>query len=262
MPSLAEIQRRLRNAIVDDDAAETLPLLVGGRDPAQRLAVHRRHYKTSLVTALLGKFPAVVWLVGSRFVTQAAREFVRDCPPTTPCIAEYGEQFPEFMAECVGADRVPYLRCFATLEWHLGHVALAIEHPCLAMDALAAVDRESLPDIALTLQPGLKYLETPWPLDDLMNLFLTEADPDQYVFFEPADVRLEVRGARGAFHIERLDVGAFVFRRSIMQGQSVAAAAEYALETDPIFEPGQALTRLISDGLVIAFTLPESDPAR
>lgn len=261
MPSLAEAQRRLRNAIIDDDVADVLPLLVGGRDPALRLAVHRRHYETSLVTTLLGKFPAVVWLMGSPFVTQAARDFVRLRPPTAPSIAEYGEEFPDFMAEGVNAERVRYLRWFGKLEWHLGHVALAIEHPYLAMDALAPIDRELLPDIVLTLQPGLKYLEAPWPIDRLMNLFLTEAAPDQYVF-EPADVRLEVRGARGAFHIDRLDAGTSVFRRAIMEGQSIGTAAERALEADPTFEPGQALTRLVVDGLVTAFTLPVMGDAR
>lgn len=219
-----------------------------------RFAVHRRNYETTLVTALLGKFPAVVWLVGSRFVNHAARDFVRRCPPTSPCIAEYGEKFPDFMAERVGAEHVPYLRWFAKLEWHLGRIALAIEHPSLTMDALAAVDRGLLPDLVPTLQPGLEYLEAPWPIDDLMKLFLTEATPDRYTF-EPADVRLQVRGACGAFHIDRLDAGAFAFRRGIIEGQSIGAAAEHALDADATFEPGQALTKLVLDGLVTGVTL-------
>ena len=33
-------------------------------------------------------------------------------------------------------------------------------------------------------------------------------------------------------------------------------AAEHALDADPAFEPGRALTKLVSDGLVTAVTLP------
>ena len=87
MPPLAEIQSRLRESVVAGDDAVVLPLLVGGQEPEKRLRIHRRHYEASLVTALLGKFPGTVWLVGSPFTIEAAREFVRRYPPRTPCIA-------------------------------------------------------------------------------------------------------------------------------------------------------------------------------
>jgi hypothetical protein len=115
VPQLADIQSHLRAAIVRGDTAAIAPLLVGGRDVETRLAIHRRHYETSLVTALLGKFPATVWLVGTPFVAEAARHFVRECPPHGPCIAEYGEAFPQCVSTRPTADRVPYLREFERL---------------------------------------------------------------------------------------------------------------------------------------------------
>jgi hypothetical protein len=45
------------------------------------------------ITALVEKFPATGWLVGSRFVSLAARSYVLEHPPRKPCIAEYGEDF-------------------------------------------------------------------------------------------------------------------------------------------------------------------------
>ena len=88
--------------------AETVaPLLVGGNDPRKRLAIHHRHYETSLVTALLDRFPATIWLVGSTFVTETARQFVRRRPPSRPCIAEYGEEFPAFLSAILGAAELP-----------------------------------------------------------------------------------------------------------------------------------------------------------
>src|SRR5262245_54666548 len=99
MPSLLEIQRRMRNAIVADGAPRALlPLLAGGRDPQTRLAIHRHHYRASLTRALLDKFPAVTWLVGERFATAAAQAFSREYPPSAPCIAEYGAEYPTFLA--------------------------------------------------------------------------------------------------------------------------------------------------------------------
>ena len=105
MPSLADTQIRLRSALVEGDASAIAPMLVGGRDPLKRLGIHVRHYETSLVEALTRRFPALVWLVGRAPVDAAAREFVHRHPPTAPCIAEYGEEFPAFLAERVGRPR-------------------------------------------------------------------------------------------------------------------------------------------------------------
>ena len=255
MPSLAETQTRLHAAIVEDDAAGLLPLLVGGHEPAKRLAIHQRHYETSLVTALLGKFPAVVWLVGAPFATEAAREFVHRHPPTAPCIAEYGRKFPDLLASRPGAERLPYLRWFGEIEWHLGHVAVAIDRPSLTMDALAALEAAALPDVSLVLQPGLRYLAAPWPVDDLIKVYLSEAAPDHYVF-EPAEVQLEIRGARGEFRIDRLEPATFVFRQALAAGHTIGSAAEEALQSDTTFDPGRALAAVLADGLAAAVNLP------
>jgi hypothetical protein len=254
MPTLAETQSRFRDAVVEGTAqqiAPLAPLLVGGRDPAKRLIVHQRNYQTSLVDALLVKFSASGWLVGTPFLTEAARRFVREHPPQTPCIAEYGEAFPDFLSVCPGAERVPYLCEFAELEWHVGHVAIAIDRPPVAGEEFSAIEADALPDTLLALQPGLRYLHASWPVDELMKLYLTEMAPDQFDL-SPADVWIEVRGARGEFHFTRLDVADFTFRRSVLEGRSIGEAAECALDVNAAFDPGQALGSLIAACLVSA----------
>src|SRR5262245_33315038 len=201
MPSLLEIQRRMRDAVFADEAGGALlPLLAGGRDPAARLAIHRHHYRASLTRALLDKFPAVSWLVGERFATEAAQAFAREHPPAAPCIAEYGADYPAFLASRAGAERLPYLRAFAELEWHLGQVSIAVVRSPLAIERLASIEVSRLPDCRLTLQPGLRYCAAAWPVDDLIKQYLGGAAPERYAF-EPTDVHLEIRGTRGELNI-------------------------------------------------------------
>jgi hypothetical protein len=251
VPSLAETQLQLRSAIVDDDAASVVPLLIGGRDPERRLAIHRRHYESSLVTAIRTKFPATAWLVGSPFLDDAAKKFARQHPPSGPCIAEYGEEFPRFLSSYLGAARVPYLHPFAELEWHLGQVAISVERPPLALEDLSRIETNALADAALTLQTGLRYLHASWPVDDLMKLYLSETAPSEYRL-AAADIWLEVRGARGQFQINRLDAAEFVFRKAILDGQSIGAAAEHALDTNAEFDVGRGFATLVANGHVIA----------
>ena len=229
-----------------------MPLLVGGRDPQKRLAIHARNYETSLVKALLGKFPATHWLVGTPFLAEAAREFIRVRPPDAPCIAEYGEDFPAFLATRPLADRVPYMRWFAELEWHVGHVSIAVDRTCLEpRRRCRALTATSLADATLAIQPGVRYLQAPWPIDELMQLYLMEKAPDHF-HLAAVDVRLEIRGARGEFRINRLDAAELEFRVAIQGGRTIGSAAELALEADADFDAGRCFAKLMTEGLVTA----------
>jgi hypothetical protein len=258
MPSLLEIQRRMRDAVIaDQEVGALLPLMTGGRDPQARLAIHRHHYQASLTRALLDKFPAVFWLAGECFATAAAQAFAREHPPAAPCIAEYGADYPAYLASRAGAERLPYLRAFAELEWHLGQVSIAVDRPMLAIESFASIDASELPDHRLTLQGGLRYCAAAWPVDELIKHYLSGATPERYAF-GPTDVHLEIRGARGNFGIERLAEAELVFSTAIAGGTTIGTAAERALDADPTFDPGQALLRLVSAGLVIAIDKPEA----
>src|SRR5205085_11425781 len=180
---------------------------------------HQRNYETSLVNALLGKFPATDWLVGPGFLTQTAREFIRIRPPSVPCIAEYGADFPGFLQTRPLAGRVPYIRSLAELEWFLGHVAIAADRPALSPDDVSAVDPDALCNARFAIQDGIRYLAVSSPVDELMKLYLADKAPDQF-HMSPGDLWLEVRGSRGAFQINRLENGEFEFRKAIKEGRT------------------------------------------
>jgi hypothetical protein len=208
------------------------------------------------MTALLGKFPATVWLVGSPFVTEAARRYIRQRPPRKPCIAEYGEDFPEFISSCAAVRPLsgrpaPYLRDFATLEWLVGQIAIAVDQPPLPVEALSSIPGDALPNTVLILQTGLHYFHDLWPVDELITLYLTDTAPETFVF-EPADVWIEIRGARSEFHLNRLTPGEFIFRKTILGGQAIADAADAALNVESGFEADRALVALFADRLVTA----------
>jgi hypothetical protein len=251
VPLLAEIQTSIRQSVVAGDEFPLSALLTGGQNPLKRIQIHRRHYETSLVTALLGKFPATIWLVGSPFVTEATRHYVREHPPRKPCIVEYGEGFPEFLSTRPAGERVPYLRDFAALEWHIGQVSIAVDQSAIAGEQLSGVPADAVPDALMTMQTGLRYLHASWPVDELMKLFLTDSAPDA-LQFDPEAVWIEVRGARGEFRMSRLARGESTFRKSILEGRSIGEAAEAALDAEAGFDPGVALARVVTEGLITA----------
>jgi hypothetical protein len=179
MQRLAEIQSAFRDAIVDGNSGRISQALIGGMLPEKRLAVHQRNYQVSLTDSLLTKFPATHWLLGTQCITEAAKCFVRECPPRVPCIAEYGAGFPDFLGRFV--PHLLYLRDFAQLEWFVGKAAIAVDE-----------------------ETGVYYLRAGWPVDQLLQIYLTESAPDEFKL-APEDVWLKVRGARGEFQIIRLE---------------------------------------------------------
>ena len=193
MPALADIQSAIRDALVRGDRSVLAPILSGGAHPEHRLAIHQRHYAASLTRALLDRFPATVWLVGSELVTDAATSFVRERPPSKPCIAEYGESFPRHLGEHPAARSLPYLSQFAELEWHLGWLALATED-----------------------SPHVWHLHLDWSLDELIGVYLSNSAPDQFSL-RHEDVCLEIKGLRGSLELHRLALDDFLRRAN---GQS------------------------------------------
>ena len=187
MLTLADIQAGIRDALVDGNSASVAPMLLGGSRPEQRLAIHQRHYVASLTRALVERFPATVWLVGSELVTRVATSFIREHPPSRPCVAEYGDGFPRYLG-AHPAGSLPYLAQFAELEWHLGRLAVATEE-----------------------SPNVQYVHLDWALDEPIGLYLSDTAPDAYALRQE-EVWLEIRGLRGELQMNRLGGEEFVRR--------------------------------------------------
>jgi hypothetical protein len=250
---LVDVQRDIAAAVIQRTIPESARLLTGGDNPTGRFAIHSRHYGASLARSLVERFSATVWLASSEFVTGAALRFVRKHPPTRPCIAEYGEAFPAYLGSCAGT-RLPYLEQFATVDWHLGRLAVAVD--VAPLRTLADCDPTRLADACLTLQPGTEYVALDWSLDELIRFYLAGDAPNQYALRQEP-VWLELRGCRGELWLNRVTKGDYVFRQAVAGGTALERAAEIAIRFDGSFEPGRAVLDMVRAGLVTSVTQAE-----
>jgi hypothetical protein len=93
-----------------------------------------------------------------------------------------------------------------------------------------------------------------------MTTFLRGAEPERFVLVELLTL-MEVRGARGAVSLQRLDRASFAFRTALADGGCIGAAATAALESDGAFDTGEALKSLAHAGLVTGVSLTSREPA-
>jgi hypothetical protein len=250
MPAVAEAQAWITRALIGAEQHGVPPELVGGTNSWARFAIHARNYEASLMAALSAKFPATAWLAGSETFSAAVRAFLHARPPQRPCIAEYGADFPEFLASFDRARALPYLRAFAELEWAVAQVSIAVDRAPLSWSDLVTVGTERLLEAKVALQDGVRYVRAAWRVDELMKTFLQGAEPERFEL-DVTDSCIEVRGSRGAVAIEGVEPATFAFRACLAAGRTIESAAGQALGVHAGFDVGDALRRLVHARLAV-----------
>ena len=258
--TLLELQTRIGGVVLGGDIAEIVEIIEGdGLDPAARLGIYRNHAFATLGAALKAAFPVVSRLVDERFFAYAAHEYLREHPPRSRCLVEYGFDFPDFLAGFQPCKDLAYLADVARFEWALHIAATVREAPSLQMDALAAIPAERagyVGYVGFRLQPSVSYFASPWPIDAIWRANQEGEVPPVDLAGGRAD--LEIRHAGKTVAWRRLDPGTFSFRKALADGLVLAAAIANARQRDPEFDVITALQRVLSEGLAVDFSiLPE-----
>jgi hypothetical protein len=254
MSMLLELQMRLRRAVLGGDTAEIVAAIQGdGLDPAARVGIYRHHAFASLGDALQGTFPVVCRLVDKRFFAYAAHEYLREHPPHSRCLVEYGTDFADFLADFRPCKNLPYLPDVARFEWALNIAATVREATPLQAETFAAIPAGEAAYIALRLQPSRSYFASPWPIDAIWQV--NQQDEVPPIDLTSGDTSLEIRRVGDAVAWRRLDSGTFAFRTALADGLVLAAAMSAATLRDPAFDLTAALRHVFGEGLAVDFVI-------
>jgi hypothetical protein len=250
MPNLLELQLQLRQAVLGGDAAALVAAIRGdGLDPAARLRIYRNHAFATLGAVLEGTFPVVCRLVDKHFFAYAVHEYLREHPPHSRCLVEYGAGFADFLAGFAPCKDLPYLADVARFEWALNIAATVREEAALPIEELAAIPPDKAACLSLCLQPSVRYFASVWPIDTIWQANQQSEVPR--VDLARGGTCIEIRRAGETVAWRRLDPGTFAFRNAIAEGLTLAAAT--ATAKDPAFDLAAALDHVFAEGLAVAF---------
>jgi hypothetical protein len=254
MSTLLELQAQLRRAVLGGDAAEIVAAIRGdGLDPAARVGIYRNHAFATLGASLQETFPVVCRLVDKRFFAYAAHEYLREHPPHSRCLAEYGAGFADFLVDFEPCKALPYLADVARFEWALNIAATLREAPPLSPRALAAVPADKAGYVGLHLQPSARYLASPWPVDAIWRANQQNEVPA--VDLTSGGTNLEIRLAGDTVTWRRLDPTTFAFRTALANGLLLAAAMAAAILQDPAFDLASEVQQVFAEGLAVDYRL-------
>jgi hypothetical protein len=228
-----------------------------GSDPTRRLAVHRNNVVSSLIDALADTFPVTQELVGPEFFRAMAAVFVRQAPPRSRVLAQYGQDLPAFIGRFEPARSLPYLADVARLEAarvRAYHAADA-EPVAGAAVSLALASGERIGELRLVLHPSVSALASAHAVVSVWAAHQGAGRLEHVRLDEPEDAIVVRQG---------LDVvvllappGAAAFVAAVHSGRAFSDAAAMAAEAAPAFDLAAVLPLLLGHGGLNSIHLPQ-----
>jgi hypothetical protein len=264
---LPELQRRVAGAVLTGDLAAAAAAVCGdGLPPEARLRVYRNHFRITLAEALGATFPATARLLGGDGFGHLARRFVDAHPPTQPCLAEYGCEFPTFLGRQPDLADVPFAADLARLEWAMNTAREAPDAPALSAVHLARLSPDQVADFRTGLHPVWRLVRSRWPVLDLWQACRPGAGEPEDFRLVPAWTELLVgRDPEGDAVTLRLSPGPSLFLRALGCGRPLGAAAAAATAREPAFDLAGTLALCLEGGVLAApsggrFATPPANP--
>ena len=257
MPALRELQAAIGSAMLGGDAgAAVREIEPDGLAPEARLEIYRHHVLTTLTSALEATFPVICRLVDRRFFAYAADTYVRAHPPTGPCLFEYGDGFPDFLAAFPPCRDLAYLPDVARLEWAMSAALHAPDVDAMDPACLADVAAEDMPRLTFAVDPSASYLESPWPVEQIWRANQDEGGaPSDPIDLASGGVRLEVRRAGNVATMRALAAADCALRTALARGGTLEDATAAALDVDPHFDLTAALHALLGERIFTGFAV-------
>ena len=258
MSRLRDTQAAFRVALLGgDQSAAVRDICDDGLEPEARLAIYRHHVSATLTELLTDIFPVVVRIVHERFFAYAADRFIATHPPTSPCLAEYGAAFADFLSEFEPCRHLAYLPDVARLEWAMSHAADVHERSPLDPRLLTDVEPDHLDRLTFRVQPSCVLLRSDWPIDRIWRANQPDAAPDTTVDLADGPAAVQVWRREGVITLRTLGAAAYAFRLALTGGSTLGVAATIARSVDPTFDLVTALRELFGDEVLVSFTLKE-----
>ena len=237
---------------------ETPALVSGpaGKAAARRYSVYRNNVTVSLIDALAAVYPAVQRITGVEFFRAMARFHVRETPPTSPLLFEYGYGFPAFIERYEYAQGMPWLADTARIERAWLDAYHAADAPPLSAAVLASLPSERLMDLVFTAHLATRLVHSRFAA---VTIFAANRKPlpVEEIDASQAEDALITRPEFDVI-VRRLAPGQAEFLSTLMAGRPLGEAAAAALETRSDFDVGMGLATLIESGACASAHLGEN----
>jgi Putative DNA-binding domain len=231
---------------------ETPSLVTGpaGKGAIKRYNVYRNNVTVSLIEALAAIYPAVRRITGEEFFRAMARFHLRETPPSSPLLFEYGREFPAFIARYQYAQGMPWLADVARIERAWLDAYHAADAEPLSPSALAAVPVGRTGDLTFTPHPATRVVRSHFAA---VSIFAANRSPDpseRINAAEPEDGLITRPGLEVV--VRHLPAAGVDFLSALIAGEALGVAADNALRACPSFDIGAVIASMVEAGAFVS----------
>lgn len=228
-----------------------------GKEARKRYNVYRNNVTVSLIDALAAVYPATVRLTGADFFRAMARLHVRETPPSSPLLFEYGRGFPDFIEAFEHARQMPWLADVARMERAWLDAYHAADAEPLPVQALASIPAARLAGTVVTPHPATRTVRSRYAAVTIFAANRTDGPIEPIDATGPEDGLITRPGLEVV--VRHLPPGGAAFLGSLIGGETLGAASAAALSENREFDlPANIAGMLESGAFTQASWRPES----
>jgi hypothetical protein len=251
--NLGELQSAYRAYLISGEPGPLAGAVIEDSfDATERLRIYRNNFLIGLGEALNSNFPVVRQMVGADFFAQAARAFILRAPPRKPCLFEYGERFPEFLAELPEMAELPYVAEMASFEFARIAAYHASTEALLTDATIARVSPDKLADLPIRLAKHVRLLPVRFTILDLWQAHQAPEPDLTTIDMSPRPHTLLICRPHRTLVTQRIDPTATLFLSTAMRQTKLAHAAEAC---GPELDPdrlGQVISLALQHRLLVS----------
>ncbi len=224
-----------------------------GASVAQRYAVYRNNVTVSLIDALAAIYPAVQRITGVEFFRAMARFHLRETPPVSPLLFEYGHAFPDFIAGYAYASEMPWLADTARVERAWLDAYHAADAAPLTAEAFSTFAPDTLAALRFTVHPATRIVRSRHSAVSIFAMNREDAPVRTLDAGTPEDA-LVTRPDADVI-VTRLPEGGAAFLTRLIDGAALGEAVAIALQAQPAFDLTAHLGGMLDAGVFSAARL-------
>ena len=157
-------QHSFAQAVLNPDIPAPAGLKIGANPAGKRFSVYRNNVVAGLADALTVGFPVLEKLLGKEFFQAMALVFVREHPPNSPLLSDFGHAMPEFLSSFPPVAHLPYLPDVARLEMALRQSYNAADVTPVPPDTLAGLSEAEIVTARISFAPSTRLLRSLHPV--------------------------------------------------------------------------------------------------
>lgn len=216
-----------------------------GKGADKRYNVYRNNVTVSLIDALAATFPAVQRITGTEFFRAMARFHIRETPPSSPLLFEYGRDFADFIDRYEYAQSMPWLGDVARLERAWLDAYHSADCEVLAAEKLAGVPPERLAELCFKAHPATRVLRSSYPA---VTVFAANRNPGPVTRVDNVPEDALITRPSSDVIVRLLRPGGRAFLQCLVEGLTLGAAVAAAFDSNPSFDLPAMISEMIAAG--------------